>query len=98
MINYVFEAIEYLISTLDRVEQLANDIPPVENKASRFGNPAFRTLYDKISEEAENWHQDIPNFPKEAIAEVSAYFKECWGNRTRIDYGSGMELNFLCWL
>ncbi|KAG8914666.1 Serine/threonine-protein phosphatase 2A activator 2, partial [Tulasnella sp. 417] len=92
------EAIEYLISTLDRVEQLANDIPPVENKASRFGNPAFRTLYDKISSEAESWHQGIPNFPKEAIPEVSVYFKECWGNRTRIDYGSGMELNFLCWL
>ena len=36
--------------------------------------------------------------PLEAITEVSGYFCEAWGNRARIDYGSGMELNFLCWL
>lgn len=36
--------------------------------------------------------------PEESIDEISVYFNESWGNRTRIDYGSGMELNFLCWL
>jgi serine/threonine-protein phosphatase 2A activator len=36
--------------------------------------------------------------PKESIPEVSFYFNESWGNRARIDYGSGMELNFLCWM
>ncbi len=36
--------------------------------------------------------------PSEAIIEVSGYFCESWGNRARVDYGSGMELNFLCWL
>jgi serine/threonine-protein phosphatase 2A activator len=35
---------------------------------------------------------------KDAIPELRVYFNESWGNRTRIDYGSGMELNFLCWL
>jgi serine/threonine-protein phosphatase 2A activator len=29
---------------------------------------------------------------------VKVYFDEMWGNRTRIDYGSGMELNWLCWM
>jgi serine/threonine-protein phosphatase 2A activator len=43
-------------------------------------------------------HQTLPNFPAEAIEEVEVYLIEAWGNRTRIDYGSGMELNFLCWL
>jgi serine/threonine-protein phosphatase 2A activator len=43
-------------------------------------------------------HASLTGFPEEATPEVSVYFKEAWGNRSRIDYGSGMELNFLCWL
>ena len=35
---------------LDRVEKIANETPPVENSASRFGNPAFRTFYDAVAE------------------------------------------------
>ena len=35
---------------LERVLEMANSIPPVDNKASRFGNPAFRTFYDKVQE------------------------------------------------
>ena len=35
---------------LDSVERVAKDTPPVENSASRFGNPAFRTFYDHVSE------------------------------------------------
>lgn len=38
------------MSLLDRVEELVAGIPPVDNKASRFGNPAFRTFYDKVLE------------------------------------------------
>lgn len=39
-----------MLSILARVEDVAKGIPPVDNKASRFGNPAFRTFYDKVSE------------------------------------------------
>jgi serine/threonine-protein phosphatase 2A activator len=91
----------------------------VDNKASRFGNPAFKTFYDRVlevgsirlgSNSVEPWtdllrgqishdlHSSLPNLPEAAIPEVATYLQESWGSRTRIDYGSGMELNFLCWL
>jgi serine/threonine-protein phosphatase 2A activator len=36
--------------------------------------------------------------PKEAVPEVTKYFVESWGNRKRIDYGTGHEASFLAWL
>ncbi|KAI9060099.1 Phosphotyrosyl phosphatase activator [Trametes sanguinea] len=94
----VSSAVQAVLDILDRIAETAKGIPPVDNKASRFGNPAFRTFYDKVSEIAPELHRTIPEFPEAAIPEVSVYFEESWGNRTRIDYGSGMELNFLCWM
>lgn len=87
----------------------------MENPGSRFGNPAFRDFYDKVTKvwlpciamkhhieynvkASPELHSELPGLPENAIVEVSAYFTEAWGNRTRIDYGSGMELNFLCWM
>jgi serine/threonine-protein phosphatase 2A activator len=37
-----------LIEVLDRVEALAKETPSVDNATSRFGNPAFKTFYDKV--------------------------------------------------
>ncbi|KIP09941.1 hypothetical protein PHLGIDRAFT_125927 [Phlebiopsis gigantea 11061_1 CR5-6] len=90
--------VKAILDILDKVEQTAKEIPPVDNKASRFGNPAFRTFYDKVSELSPQLHSTLPSLPLDAVPEISAYFCESWGNRTRIDYGSGMELNFLCWI
>ncbi|TBU45498.1 Phosphotyrosyl phosphatase activator [Dichomitus squalens] len=87
-----------VLDVLDRVLETARSIPPVDNKASRFGNPAFRTFYDGVQESSPELHKTIPGLPEAAIPEISVYFVEAWGNRTRIDYGSGMELNFLCWM
>lgn len=80
------------------MRQLANDTPPVNNEQSRFGNPAFRTFYDKIAAASASFHERIPGLPRDRFPELSVYFNESWGNKERIDYGSGMELNFMCWL
>jgi serine/threonine-protein phosphatase 2A activator len=39
-----------MINVIDKVELLCQETPPVNNAASRFGNPAFRTFYDKVHE------------------------------------------------
>ncbi|KAK4054625.1 Serine/threonine-protein phosphatase 2A activator 2 [Microbotryomycetes sp. JL221] len=89
---------EALCDILNKVEQVIKQTPPVDNGKSRFGNPAFKQFYDKVAESATQWHQTIPTLPRDMIEEVQTYFQESWGNRTRVDYGSGMELNFFAWL
>ena len=39
-----------MLCVLEEIAQIAKGIPPVDNAASRFGNPAFRTFYDKVTE------------------------------------------------
>ena len=93
------EATGAVLAILDEIEQLYHDTPPVDNGKSRFGNPAFRDFYDKLAQRIDQLHhQRLPNLDSEYVPELSVYLQESWGNRTRVDYGSGMELNFLCWL
>ncbi|EJD51948.1 Phosphotyrosyl phosphatase activator [Auricularia subglabra TFB-10046 SS5] len=92
------EGVEAIIRVLDDVDRLVDATPPVDNAGSRFGNPAFRSFYDKVHELAPSCHESLPGLPPDSVPELQVYFSESWGNRTRIDYGSGMELNFLCWL
>ncbi|GAA6008422.1 peptidylprolyl isomerase RRD2 [Rhodotorula paludigena] len=92
------QAVSALVSVLDQVEQIYHDTPPVDNGKSRFGNPAFRDFYDKVAARAPELHARIPGLDSAYVNELCVYFCESWGNRTRVDYGSGMELNFICWL
>jgi len=39
-----------LISILDTILDIAKATPPVDNKLSRFGNPAFKEFYDRVGE------------------------------------------------
>lgn len=91
-------AVDALEVILRDIEQVYHDTPPVDNGNSRFGNPAFRTFYDRVQQRAPELHQSLPGLDPKFIPELSVYLQESWGNRTRVDYGSGMELNFLCWL
>lgn len=44
------KAVRSLLEVLREVEQTVKDTPPVDNGKSRFGNPAFKTFYDRIAE------------------------------------------------
>ncbi|TIB68841.1 Phosphotyrosyl phosphatase activator [Wallemia mellicola] len=86
-----------VLQLLDKIDEIASASPPIENNQSRFGNPGFRTFIDKLVENSDELHSGL-GIPRESIVELSPYLNESFGNKQRIDYGSGMELNFLCWL
>ncbi|KAK3686870.1 Serine/threonine-protein phosphatase 2A activator 2 [Vermiconidia calcicola] len=90
-------AILALFSVLDEAESLLQQCPP-HDTGSRFGNPAFRDYLDKVNDALPSWHAKLGITNKSAQDEVSAYLSNSFGSGTRIDYGSGHELNFLLWL
>lgn len=97
---FQLESCTNLLAVLDQVDELI-DLNPVINDAaiSRFGKPEFRGFYDDIHDSSEKWLVKIaPEATEEQLRELSDYFTESWGNRARIDYGSGHELNFLAFL
>ncbi|KAL2155169.1 hypothetical protein VTH82DRAFT_3845 [Thermothelomyces myriococcoides] len=88
-----------ILAILDEVEALCADTPPEDQGGSRFGNKAFRVFLDKVKKRAPAWHAEVLRVPyPAAVPELSAYLCRSFGNRTRIDYGSGHELNFFMWL
>jgi serine/threonine-protein phosphatase 2A activator len=91
-------AIKNILDILDKAEDVVRRSPPEEQGDSRFGNRGFRDFLDLAAKEQSGWHKQLGLASEEAISEISTYFLQCFGNRTRIDYGSGHELNFMIWL
>lgn len=91
-------AIKSILSILDGAEDLVLITPPDNSEGSRFGNKTFRTFLDKAKVESQSWHSKLGISSQDAISEVETYLLQSFGNKTRIDYGSGHELNFMIWL
>lgn len=90
--------VKTLIEILDEAEQLVYQNPPDDQGGSRFGNKRFRDFLDRAKARAPQWHQQLGVTNQDAVAELSTYLNQSFGNRKRIDYGSGHELNFMIWL
>ncbi|KAI1190955.1 hypothetical protein F5B17DRAFT_384852 [Nemania serpens] len=90
--------IHTILGILDEAEALVHETPPDEAGGSRFGNKTFRSFLDKVGAASHAWHQRLGLQSDAAIAEVETYLNQSFGNRARIDYGSGHELNFMIWL
>ncbi|OAD72265.1 hypothetical protein PHYBLDRAFT_177690 [Phycomyces blakesleeanus NRRL 1555(-)] len=88
--------VKKILKILDQLAQWVTDIPPVENSKSRFGNPSFRVFYDKVQDSLNDLMGRLVE--EEAIKEVGRYFLDSFGDRKRIDYGTGHEANFMAWL
>ena len=90
--------VKAILSILDEAETFVSRSPPDEQGGSRFGNAAFRGFLDLARSASPRWHRTLGLDSDAAIAEVSTYLDSSFGDRNRIDYGSGHELNFMMWL
>lgn len=87
-------ACHLLLNALNQVDAAIDNHPVVKDaELLRFGKPEFREFYDDIHSQSITLMQAVVG--PEHAEEVATYFGEAFGNRTRIDYGSGHELNFL---
>ena len=87
-----------ILSILNLIEETISHYPPTDQGGSRFGNSAFRNFIDSISKQSPSWHKRLDLPSQSSIEEASTYLDHSLGNRQRIDYGSGHELNFVMWL
>jgi len=83
---------------LEKCSIWIDEIPPIE-QPMRFGNKAFRTWSQKISENTVTLLKEIlPETLHAAALEVGTYFTNSLGNSTRLDYGTGHETAFCAFL
>ena len=92
------DPVKTILRILNDAETQCRDSPPDDQGGSRFGNKTFRIFLDKIKQRTPEWHGALGVSNPDAVAEASAYLCQAFGNRSRIDYGSGHELNFIMWL
>ncbi|CCD25058.1 peptidylprolyl isomerase RRD2 NDAI_0E02410 [Naumovozyma dairenensis CBS 421] len=102
--SQISEPISPAINTLEQIlvsiDKIIDKHPVLEDKEiSRFGKKEFRGFYDEINEVSEKLiHENFPSLTHEQLEQLTIYLDESWGNKQRIDYGSGHELNFMCFL
>jgi serine/threonine-protein phosphatase 2A activator len=94
--NPCFLGLEKLFDELDKLF----DEVPLSTKEQRFGNTAFKLFRDKVEKQYDTLIKlvVVPKFNEGLALELKNYLLECFGSYQRLDYGTGHELNFLCFL
>ncbi|KAH3661791.1 hypothetical protein OGAPHI_005969 [Ogataea philodendri] len=92
----VSKEINQVLELLENINSIVDHHPVVKETTSRFGKVEFRDFYDELAEKLVPWVEKYVD--QDNAQELSAYILNSFGDRTRIDYGSGHELNFACFL
>ena len=58
----------------------------------------MEAFIEKLTLIADEIHQPLLKDYPNSIVEVRCYFLDSFGSYGRLDYGTGHELNFMCWL
>ena len=85
---------------LEKLSDNVKQCSPAEMQA-RYGNPAYRDWYDKLENSAEELISDVIGDEVKAkggVTELKPYLMDSFGNKTRIDYGTGHEMAFVMFL
>lgn len=101
----VSENVKLAVQVLETVEGYIDMFKPVANSKSRFGNPAFQSWFDHVESTLGDLYAPLKvsvtldlHDRQGALKESFEYLLHSFGNRKRIDYGTGHEANFVCWL
>jgi len=91
------EVVVKLMELLNTLKSWIEEFPPDTIIKTRYGNPSFQKWYDKLNDNAAQLLEDIIK-PPEAIPELATYLIHSFGDRKRIDYGTGHETTFMAFL
>ncbi|CAM6116890.1 unnamed protein product [Calypogeia fissa] len=90
--------IRSLVGILGKMSEWVDELPPRQQPA-RYGNLAFRDWQGRLEQDGPDLvKQILPEHLREAVVELFPYFADSFGNATRIDYGTGHEVNFAAFL
>ncbi|KWU42391.1 Phosphotyrosyl phosphatase activator, partial [Rhodotorula sp. JG-1b] len=78
---------------------------PLAQGPQRFGNKAFRDWLGRLEQAESVFQRDLldtahvaPSLATAALPELSFHLLSSFGSPQRLDYGTGHELSFLCYL
>jgi len=95
---HVSPAVRALVEVLDTLSRWVDEVPPTK-QSLRYGNPAYKTWFARLAENAEELVRGVlPLDLHEAIPEVAPYLLHSFGNSVRLDYGTGHETTFVALL
>ncbi|OAG30116.1 serine/threonine-protein phosphatase 2A activator [Nematocida displodere] len=84
---------------LQRIKRIIDEVP-LEEDDQRYGNRGFIVFLERVTKEGSSLIKEVllNGGASKTTEALATYLEASFGNKTRIDYGTGHELNFFCFL